>query len=72
MVVQGSVPAMVLLLSGSAWIGWVVVITLVFGVAMGSAATGNQTALYSQAPAEQLGTASGTPERGQWYPHRPC
>jgi sugar phosphate permease len=26
---------------------------------MGAAAAGNQTALYTQAPAEQLGTASG-------------
>ncbi len=49
----------VLLLGASAWIGWVVVITVVFGVAMGTAAAGNQTALYAQAPAEQLGTASG-------------
>jgi MFS family permease len=49
----------VLLLSGSAWIGWIVVITIIFGLAMGFAGTGNQTALYSQAPAEQLGTASG-------------
>jgi MFS family permease len=48
-----------LLLSSSAWIGWVVVVTLVFGVAMGAGAAGNQTALYGQAPAEQLGTASG-------------
>jgi MFS family permease len=49
----------VLFLSASAWIGWVVVITLVFGLVMGFSAAGNQTALYSQAPAEQLGTASG-------------
>ncbi|HEY3752169.1 MAG TPA: MFS transporter [Pseudonocardiaceae bacterium] len=49
----------VLLLSGSAWIGWVVVVTIVFGVAMGMASAGNQTALYRQAPADQLGTASG-------------
>jgi MFS family permease len=49
----------VLLLNSSAWIGWVVVVTLVFGVAMGAAAAGNQTALYGQAPAELLGTASG-------------
>jgi MFS family permease len=48
-----------LLLNASAGIGWVVVITLVFGVAMGAAAAGNQTALYGQAPAELLGTASG-------------
>ncbi|BDM74613.1 MFS transporter (plasmid) [Streptomyces nigrescens] len=49
----------VLLLGTAAWIGWVVVVTLVFGIAMGTAAAGNQTALYLQAPAEQLGTASG-------------
>jgi MFS family permease len=49
----------VLLLDGSVWIGWIVVITLVFGISMGFGAAGNQTALYSQAPAEQLGTASG-------------
>jgi MFS family permease len=49
----------VLLLSSSVWIGWVVVVTLVFGIALGAAAAGNQTALYRQAPAEQLGTASG-------------
>jgi MFS family permease len=48
----------VLLLSSSVWIGWVVVVTLVFGIAMGAAA-GNQTAVYSQAPDEQLGIASG-------------
>jgi MFS family permease len=49
----------VLTLSRAAWIGWIVVITLVFGLVMGFASAGNQTALYSQAPAEQLGTASG-------------
>jgi len=49
----------VLILSRSAWIGWIVVITLVFGLVTGFASAGNQTALYSQAPAEQLGTASG-------------
>ncbi|MFJ7278458.1 MFS transporter [Kitasatospora sp. NPDC098663] len=49
----------VLLLSTSGWIGWVVVVTLVFGVAMGTSGAGNQTALYEHAPTEQLGTASG-------------
>jgi MFS family permease len=49
----------VLLLSASAWIGWIVVVTIVFGIALGMAAAGNQTALYAQAPADQLGTASG-------------
>jgi MFS family permease len=51
--------AAVLVLDASAWIGWVVVISLIFGVAMGLAGPGNQTALYSQAPPAQLGTASG-------------
>jgi MFS family permease len=51
--------AAVLILSRSAWIGWIVLITLVFGLVTGFAAAGNQTALYAQAPAEQLGTASG-------------
>jgi MFS family permease len=49
----------VLILSRSAWLGWIVVITLIFGLVTGFASAGNQTALYSQAPAEQLGTASG-------------
>jgi MFS family permease len=49
----------VLVLSASVWIGWVVIITIVFGLAVGFAAAGNQTALYTQAPPEQLGTASG-------------
>jgi MFS family permease len=49
----------VLILSRSSWIGWIVIITLVFGLVTGFASAGNQTALYSQAPAEQLGTASG-------------
>jgi MFS family permease len=49
----------VLILSRSVWIGWIVVIMLIFGLVTGFASAGNQTALYSQAPAEQLGTASG-------------
>lgn len=49
----------VLALSASVWIGWVVIITIIFGLAVGFAAAGNQTALYAQAPPEQLGTASG-------------
>ncbi|CAL9629696.1 MFS transporter [Streptomyces sp. enrichment culture] len=49
----------VLVLSASAWIGWVVVITLFFGLVVGFSAAGNQTALYAQAPPDQLGTASG-------------
>ena len=33
--------------------------TLIFGITTGTTNTGNQTALYTQAPADQLGTASG-------------
>jgi sugar phosphate permease len=36
-----------------------VIVTAIFGVALGAGAAGNQTALYRQAPAEALGTASG-------------
>ncbi len=49
----------VLLLSASAGVGLIVLITIVFGVALGASAAGNQTSLYRQAPAEALGTASG-------------
>jgi MFS family permease len=51
--------AAVLALGKGAWLGWIVVITVVFGIAQGAASAGNQTALYSQAPPDQLGTASG-------------
>ncbi|MQY18142.1 MFS transporter [Nocardia macrotermitis] len=49
----------VLLLDAGAWIGLVAVITLLFGAATGFAVAGYQTALYTHAPAEQLGTAAG-------------
>jgi len=49
----------VLLLSSTAWIGIVVILTILFGLATGFAVAGNQTALYQAAPADQLGTASG-------------
>jgi sugar phosphate permease len=48
-----------LALNSSLWIGWVVLLTLIFGPVIGFSAAGNQTALYFQAPSEQLGTASG-------------
>jgi len=48
-----------LLLTGTVSIAVIVIITIIFGVAMGFGVSGNQTALYSQAPPEQLGTASG-------------
>lgn len=49
----------VLLLTSSTSVVWIVVITLVFGVALGAAISGNQIALYTQAPPSQLGVASG-------------
>jgi MFS family permease len=49
----------VLLLSSTVWIGVVVILTILFGLATGFTVAGNQTALYQSAPADQLGTASG-------------
>jgi MFS family permease len=37
----------------------IVLVTLVFAVMLGTTSVGNQTALYVQAPPEQVGTASG-------------
>jgi MFS family permease len=34
-------------------------VSLLFGITLGTTAVGNQTALYTQAPPQQLGTASG-------------
>jgi MFS family permease len=49
----------VLLFSSTVWIGIVVILTLVFGLAIGFSTAGNQTSLTQHAPADQLGTASG-------------
>jgi MFS family permease len=49
----------VLLLTSSTWIGLVITITVLFGITQGAASAGNQTALYKQAPNDQLGSASG-------------
>ncbi|HXR44654.1 MAG TPA: MFS transporter [Pseudolysinimonas sp.] len=49
----------VLFLGSGTAIVWIVLITLLFGVALGAGASGNQIALYTQAPADQLGVASG-------------
>jgi cytochrome bd-type quinol oxidase subunit 2 len=38
---------------------WILIITLIFGVAMGTMVSGNQTALYTQVTADQIATASG-------------
>jgi MFS family permease len=37
----------------------IVAVSLVFGVTVGTTTVGNQTALYTQAPPDQIGTASG-------------
>jgi MFS family permease len=49
----------VLFLTTSTPISWILIVTLAFGVALGAAASGNQTALYTQAASGQLGTGSG-------------
>ncbi len=49
----------VLLLTTGTPLGWIVAITLGFGVTLGAMVSANQTALYRQAPADQIGTASG-------------
>jgi MFS family permease len=49
----------VLFLTSDTGIGWIVLITVLFGVALGTGASGNQIALYTQAPPEQLGVAAG-------------
>jgi MFS family permease len=62
------VVAAVSMLAGSAGILFVtahspvvllVAVTLVFGLMIGTTTVGNQTALYTQSPADQIGTASG-------------
>jgi MFS family permease len=37
----------------------IVVVTLIFGITLGTTAIGNQTALYTQVTADQIGTAAG-------------
>jgi MFS family permease len=49
----------VLFLSTGSSILFVVIITLLFGVTMGTMVIGNQTVLYMLVPANQIGTASG-------------
>ena len=49
----------VLLLTTSTPIVWIVVVTLLFGVTLGTTASANQTTLYTQVTAEQIGVASG-------------
>jgi MFS family permease len=49
----------ILLLGTENPIAWVVVITLLFGITLGTASSSNQLVLYSSVTAAQLGTASG-------------
>lgn len=49
----------VLALTTSTPTAWILVDTLVFGVALGTTSSANQTTLYSQVTADQIGTASG-------------
>jgi MFS family permease len=49
----------VLLLTTSSPVIWIIVITLVFGITLGTSASGNQITLYSQVPPDQIGTAAG-------------
>ena len=49
----------VLFLTTGTPIIWILAVTLIFGIALGTAASGNQTALYTQVAAGQLGTAAG-------------
>ncbi|GAB3610852.1 hypothetical protein GCM10027414_29780 [Humibacter ginsengiterrae] len=51
--------ASVLLFASDTNIVWIVLITPLVGVALGTGASGNQIALYTQAPPEKLGVASG-------------
>lgn len=49
----------VLLIHANTPIVWILLVTLIFGVTLGTMATANQTALYTQVPAAQIATASG-------------
>lgn len=49
----------VLLIGTTTPILWVVVITLIFGVTLGTSVSANQTTMYTEVSADQIGTASG-------------
>lgn len=49
----------VLFLTTSTPIIWILLITCIFGITMGTMVSGNQIALYTQVAADQIGTASG-------------
>lgn len=46
-------------LTTSTPIAWILLVTLIFGVALGTTSSANQTTLYIQAAADQIGTAGG-------------
>jgi MFS family permease len=56
-VVVGS--AGILFLNADSPVILIIAVMLVFGITIGTTAIGNQTALYTQAPADHIGTASG-------------
>jgi MFS family permease len=47
------------ILSPGSSVVWIIAITLVFGITLGTSASANQTALYEQVEAGHLGTAAG-------------
>jgi len=49
----------VLLIGTTTPIVWVVVITLIFGITLGTSISANQTTMYTEVSADQIGTASG-------------
>jgi MFS family permease len=49
----------ILLLTGGTSIAAILAITLIFGITLGTYASSNQTALYTQADPSQIGTAAG-------------
>jgi MFS family permease len=49
----------VLLLARNTPIAWIIVVTLIFGVTLGTGVSSNQTALYTQVPGAQIATAAG-------------
>ena len=49
----------VLFLTANSPMLWILIVTLIFGITMGTMVCGNQTALYTQVTAAQIGTASG-------------
>ncbi|MDW5562951.1 MAG: MFS transporter [Methanomassiliicoccus sp.] len=49
----------VLFIGSTTPILWVVVITSIFGITLGASVSANQTTLYTEATADQIGTASG-------------